>query len=363
MRIIRPEQRVLTIGNPGLRIEGALASAAFQALLDRLAALGLSVSDAAALETWFEAARETTANDAFWILTNPATTDRIHLDLRSAMANQKVSAWWDDGTTNDYTLQTGSNTAVARTYAAAAARVVVIAGAGNVKELRSTYTDGRTVWGCQTTDLPAGLTYLFVHGSNTISGPTGDLPAGLTLLAVVGSNTISGATGDLPAGLTFLIVDGSNTISGPTGDLPAGLTYLYVDGSNTISGPTGDLPAGLTFLSVSGSNTIDWTSGIAHLTAIRACYVRRPGGVPTAEIDALINSIWTARNGFTSASNIRLEIQGYTGNTNGAPTGTVQNVCPPTTPGEKIYNLCYRQCGGDTHKKWSPIIYTGGQVT
>ena len=297
MRIIRPEQRVLTIGNPGLRIEGALASAAFQALLDRLAALGLSVSDAAALETWFEAARETTANDAFWILTNPATTDRIHLDLRSAMANQKVSAWWDDGTTNDYTLQTGSNTAVARTYAAAAARVVVIAGAGNVKELRSTYTDGRTVWGCQTTDLPAGLTYLFVHGSNTISGPTGDLPAGLT------------------------------------------------------------------FLSVSGSNTIDWTSGIAHLTAIRACYVRRPGGVPTAEIDALINSIWTARNGFTSASNIRLEIQGYTGNTNGAPTGTVQNVCPPTTPGEKIYNLCYRQCGGDTHKKWSPIIYTGGQVT
>jgi hypothetical protein len=80
--------------------------------------------------------------------------------------------------------------------------------------------------------------------------------------------------------------------------------------------------------------------------------------IPTATVDALIDAIWSARNGYTYASNILLHI----GGTNGAPTGVVGNVCPPTTPAEKLYNLHHVQCGGDVHKKWSPITYTGGSL-
>jgi len=80
--------------------------------------------------------------------------------------------------------------------------------------------------------------------------------------------------------------------------------------------------------------------------------------IPTATVDAIIDAIHAARNGYTVATNIRLDI----GGTNGGPTGVVQNVCPPTTPGERLWNLHHVQCAGDTHRVWSPITYTGGTL-
>ena len=110
------------------------------------------------------------------------------------------------------------------------------------------------------------------------------------------------------------------------------------------------MPAGS--YDITGTEFASWTS----IRDLR-CYSLNPA-VPTATVDAWINAIWAARNGYTWASNIVLNI----GGTNGAPTGTVQNVCPPTTPAEKLYNLHHIQCVGDTHNVWSPITYTGGSL-
>ncbi len=110
------------------------------------------------------------------------------------------------------------------------------------------------------------------------------------------------------------------------------------------------MPAGE--YAITGTEFAAWTT-IVNLR----CYSLDPA-VPTATVDAWINAIWAARHSYSYASNIRLGI----GGTNGPPTGTVQNTCPPTTPAEKLYNLRYAQCAGDTHNIWSPITYTGGSL-
>ena len=110
------------------------------------------------------------------------------------------------------------------------------------------------------------------------------------------------------------------------------------------------MPAGT--YTITGAEFALWTA-----IQILLCHTLDPA-LPTATVDAIIDAIWAARNNYTYASNITLHI----GGTNGAPTGTVQDVCPPTTPAEKLYNLRYVQCIGDTHKTWAPITYAGGSL-
>ena len=232
--------------------------------------------------------------------------------------------------------------------------------AGNVENLPTSLT----YLNLSDTNSPSGsiaaltsLTYVRVAGSNTVSGSIAALTS-LSFLDVSGSNTVSGSIAALTS-LTTLSLTGSNTVSGSIAALTS-LNFLYVSGSNTVSGSIAALTS-LTFLYVSGSNTVDWTT-VGGCVAIRNLYPCKAGGLSTAEVDACIDAIWTARNDYTYAGNILLNISGYTGNANGAPTGTVQDVCGPTTPAEKLYNLHNVQCGGDTHNVWSPIVYTGGSL-
>ena len=127
--------------------------------------------------------------------------------------------------------------------------------------------------------------------------------------------------------------------------------------STVITGTLADLPATMQILYLHNTASVITGGGSVGATALRDLRINELG-LSTAQVDEIINSIWASRNAFTYTSNIRLDIHG----TNGAPTGTVANVCPPTTPAEKLYNLRHVQCGGDTHKPWSPITFTGGAL-
>ena len=119
-------------------------------------------------------------------------------------------------------------------------------------------------------DLPSGVTFVVIYGSNTISGSLADLPSGVTRVSITGSNTISGSLADLPSGVTLVVIGGSNTVSGSLSDLPSGVTYVSITGSNTC-----------TYNTASGSRT--WSSGM------REVYDRPVTGVMTSDmIDALL---------------------------------------------------------------------------
>ena len=206
--------------------------------------------------------------------------------LFSTVSGQEISVDWGDGSARD--TYSGTDQAWSHDYGSAVNATVRIFGSVVLTKFNMNASGADISF--DVANLPSGLTYLRVYGSNTMSGDVANLPSGLTYLNVSGSNTISGDVGNLPSGLTTLSVYGSNTISGDVGNLPSGLTTLSVYGSNTISGDVGNLPSGLTFFRVYGHNTIadytskTWTTKPATFMIIPVS----PGGLSTAEVDQLL---------------------------------------------------------------------------
>ena len=198
------------------------------------------------------------------------------------------------------------------------------------------------------------------HASTVITGSLADLPAMMQILYLHNTaSVITGTLADLPAGMLILhLYNTASVITGTLADLPATMTQLHLHNTaSVITGTLADLPATMQILYLYTTASVITGGGSVGATALRDLRINSLG-LSTAQVDEIINSIWASRNAFTYTSNIRLDIHG----TNGAPTGTVANVCPPTTPAEKLYNLRHVQCGGDTHKPWSPITFTGGAL-
>ena len=210
-------------------------------------------------------------------------------------------------------------------------------------------------------DLPAGMLILYLYSTaSVITGTLADLPAGMLILCLYNTaSVITGTLADLPAGMLILhLYNTASVITGTLADLPATMQILYLyTTASVITGTLADLPATMQILHLYNTASVITGGGSVGATALRDLRINSLG-LSTAQVDEIIDSIWASRNAFTWASNIRLDIHG----SNGAPTGTVANVCPPTTPAEKLYNLRHVQCGGDTHKPWSPITFTGGAL-
>jgi len=169
--------------------------------------------------------------------------------------------------------------------------------------------------------------YLRLYGtSNTITGNLADGPSYLLDLY----NTSSTITGNLADGPSYYLrlYNTSSTITGNLADGPSYLLDLY-NTSSTITGGDSPAPAELRTVDLAGTNNT------------------------TANNDDILNRLWTDRDSFTYATP-SLDISATE-----APTGTVQDICPPTTPAEKLYNLAHAQCAGDTFITWT-ILYTGG---
>ena len=295
LRIIRPEQKIYHI--PGLGIQtiearaGGAICAEAQAALDKIAALGLAVSDETTFCSWLCGKVGDVTSTDVWVITNPATTSRFRMDVRSVAANDKISVWWDDGTTNDYNLATGVDTQVSRVYGAAAARVIVVLGGPRIDELRSAnWVAGDAFWGAVITDW-TNLTYLNVTGSNTLSGSVAALTK-LTYLNVIGSNTLSGSVEALTS-LSFLNVIGSNTLSGSVEALTS-LSLLNVTGSNTLSGSVAALTK-LTYLNIGGSNTCTgFDTAAAAITGI--CNFKMNNALDEATVNGILAGFWANRD-------------------------------------------------------------------
>ena len=202
--------------------------------LKSLADLGYSVANPAAFGVWADAARSKTNSSTLMVFTNPSSTLLFEILLRAQTTGDKISVYWDDGSSNDYTLNNmaGADTAVGHTYAAAANRTIVVCGAERVRRLYSAQTDGRSAFGGNVSSW-TWLTYLRVTGNNTLSGSVAGL-TDLTSLSVTGSNTLSGSVAAL-TDLTSLSVTGSNTVIGFDGVAASATKLSYLKMNNALS--------------------------------------------------------------------------------------------------------------------------------
>ncbi len=241
------------------------------AALTKIAGYGLAVSDRTRFGIWFDAAVAAGCGTDIAILTNPSASTLLTLtEVRSVVTGDKISVWWDDLASNDYTLNSASNTTVTHTYASGANRVVVILNAPRITRITATVT-ASTAFGGFVNDF-SGLTYLNVQGSNTISGSIAGLSS-LTTLHVNGSNTISGSI----AGLTAL-------------------QYLYVTGSNTISA---------------------FDTLAAAATGL--CYLKFNNAIDTATVNAVLAGFWANRDAAKPRNERTIDLDDNAGS--GAPSG------------------------------------------
>lgn len=162
--------------------------------------------------------------------------------------------------------------------------------------------------------------------------------------------TIPAAIGNLTSLITLYLY--TNSLSGaiPTaiGNLTS-LVWLFLNG-NSLSGaiPTeiGNLSR-LTQLGLSG-NSLDLSGNfVAGLFSIQFLYMENNGWTQ-AESNALLDDIYAAKDNYTYASGIVLQMHG----TNTAPSGTYQDNCPPTTQKEKAFELVNDNCGNG-HNVWA----------
>jgi hypothetical protein len=317
-----------------------------------------------------------------WIFTQPATSLLFQIDVQSKVTGQVVTVAWGDGSSNIYTLSSGIDTAISHVYVGAAVYTITLTNASGIVRLTSTYVDGRSDWGANITDWTSltvlyvqgnntlsgsvaaltSLTYLQVEGNNTLNGSVAALTS-LTVLNVQGNNTITGSVATLTS-LTVLYVTGTNTLSGSVAALTS-LTFLFVQGNNTITGSVAALIS-LTFLLVTGNNTL--SGSVAALTSLTILYVTGTntlsgsvaaltsltylviqGGLntiiwavgpltalatldaannalTTAQVDAILLAMYTARAGYTAAAPVAT-----LGGTNQAPSGIYADEDPPVT--------------------------------
>jgi len=304
--------------------------------LKAVADLGYSVANPAAFGAWADAARSKTNSSTLMVFTNPSSTLLFEILLRAQTTGDKISVYWDDGSSNDYTLNNmaGADTAVGHTYAAAANRTVVVCGAERVRRVYSAQTDGRTAFGGNISSW-TWLTYLNVSGSNTLSGSVAGL-TDLTLLNVSGSNTLSGSVAAL-TDLTYLAVSGSNTLLGSVTGL-TDLTYLAVSGSNTLSGSVAALTdltvlhvygnntlsgsvaalTDLTYLNVYGNNTLTGFDGVAS-SATKLAYFKMNNVLSEAVVNAILAGFWANRDVPKTRAERTIDLNDNAGSA--APTG------------------------------------------
>jgi len=211
---------------------------------------------------------------------------------------------------------------------------------------------GVTVAGGHVTGINLTLNGLDGEGLSALAPLTS-----LTTLRLYG-NPISGNIGALS---TLILLDflqlGSTNVSSNIGALSTLilLDFLHL-GNTNVSGNIGDIST-LTLLDCLWLYSTGVSEGaIGTMTEMANCRVYNCGWLQVA-VDALIDDLWSHRDAFTDATP-ELNI----GGTNAAPTGTYQDVCAPTTPLEKVYNLTHAQCGGDTFQTWTAIVWNGGSA-
>lgn len=166
----------------------------FAKIKAEMVANGTPFSDAAAeiaFRTWLQAAwLDSGCTQEFAVLYQPATSTTVSMAVRGSTGH-KSNVWWGDGSTDSYTLTSGANTAVSKTYAVGALRPIVVLGKLTIVECGGQAFGGR-LWAHL-----SSLTYLSCWSCPLLTGNLAILSPSLTYLDCGGCNftyaTVQGA--------------------------------------------------------------------------------------------------------------------------------------------------------------------------
>ena len=200
--------------------------------------------------------------------------------LFSTIAGQEISVDWGDGSARS--TYSGTDQAWSKDYGSAGDRTVRIFGSVVMTKFKMDAAGADISF--DVANLPAGLTYLYVTGNNTLFGNIANLPTLLIDLIIEGNNILFGDIKNLPISSNLLIIEGNNTLFGNIANLPTLLTYFDLLGNNIIE-------------DYSGKNWLV-KPAVFRLVPIGA------GGLSTAEIDQLFidfddDLAWSAGNVIT----------------------------------------------------------------
>lgn len=147
----------------------------------------------------------------------------------------QITIDWGDGTKNNYTLTTGADITISKTFSGywiGKSKKINLYNSNLITSFTSTYSDGSTAFGFDLKFIP-NCTYLYCVGLNTISGNLSSIP-NCTYIICGGSNTISGNLSSIPK-CTLLVLSGLNTISGNLSSININIQYINIGGNNTIT--------------------------------------------------------------------------------------------------------------------------------
>ena len=174
------------------------------------------------------------------------------------------------------------------------------------------------------------------------------MPAGLgslNLNNLSGLTWAVGASAPVPAGLGSLTLNSLSGLTwavGASAPMPAGLTSLNL---NNLSGLTWEInasypwPVGATAATIIACDNVTCTAWTDN--AIRS--IQWESSLSQAKIATIIDAIRANKANFTWV----LPSLDIAGGSNAVPDGVLQDVCPPTSTLEKIYDLVHGNCTPD----------------
>ena len=143
----------------------------FSRIKSEMVSLGVwysTADDEAAFRTWFLPAWiDSGCTSDFAVLVQPSSRLSIQFNVRVGVAGHRCNVYWGDGTSYSLAPSAIANTSLAKTYATGAIRAVVMIG--KITRFQSENSDGKTAFGGRVAGLTS-LTYIYVFGSNTLSG-------------------------------------------------------------------------------------------------------------------------------------------------------------------------------------------------
>ena len=181
----------------------------------------------------------------------------------STLSGQEISVDWGDGSARS--VYSGTDQAWLHDYGSAGDRTVRIFGSVALTKFKMNRSGADISF--DIANLPAGLTYFYCGGSNTVTGDIANLPSGLTYFDCGGSNAVTGDIANLPSGLAHFGCAGNNSITGDVANLPSGLTHINC-----------------WYVVVADYSGKTWTVK----PAVFICVPVSPGGLSTAEVDQLL---------------------------------------------------------------------------
>jgi hypothetical protein len=223
-----------------------------------------------------------------------ATALSLRLDTNDG---QPLLVEWGDGTS----AVCASGATVSRTYATAYTGYVTVS-ARSLSTRTTRFDSSSNGWSFNLAALPRSVTYVFIGGSNTVTGNLFSIPSA-TIVLIQGNNTVTGNLSSI-LNATYVVITGNNTVTGNLFSIPSATTVI-IQGNNTVTGNLSGIP-NATNVIIQGNNTVTFSGSWTSAT-MRQVYVRGAGNIPADVCDALIIALAATATTWTNEKVINLK--------------------------------------------------------